>query len=110
MGTIDPSFHAADASSDLLHHPIEALKTMVPPDTRQMVEGLPKRLLTQIQEHPYRTLGVAVGVGIGLGVGIGALASSRITRFLAMKLGGVVLMEVARRGALQYVQHTLASR
>ncbi len=109
MGTIDPSFHSADASSDALHHPIEALKTFMPPETRRVVEGLPQRLRTEIQEHPYRTLGVAVGLGVGLGIGIGALASSRLTRFLAMKLGGVVLMEVARRGALQYVERTLAS-
>lgn len=109
MGTIDSSFNSADAPSDPLHQPIEALKTLVSPDTRRLVEGLPQRLRTELQEHPYRTLGVAVGLGVGLGIGIGAMASSRLTRFLAMKLGGVVLMEVARRGALQYVERTLAS-
>jgi hypothetical protein len=109
MGTIDSSFHTSDASSDALHHPIEALKTLVPPDTRRAVEGLPQRLRTEVQEHPYRTLGVALGLGVGIGIGIGTLASSRLTRFLAKKLGGVVAMEIARRGAMQYLEHALAS-
>lgn len=99
--TDDPT--ADPTASDVLHHPLDALRSVVPDDAMRMVTELPARLETELRERPYRSLAVAVGVGIG----IGALASSRITRFLVTNLGGFVLTELARRGAKRYLEQVL---
>lgn len=92
-------------ATDVLHHPLDAIRSLVPPDTMRVVNDLPRRLQTELRERPYRTLGVT----LALGVGIGALASSRVTRFLVMNLGSFALTEMARRGASQYLQRLLAT-
>jgi hypothetical protein len=106
MNTPDHSSNGHEASSDALHHPIEAIKALVPPEAMRVVHELPERLRTELRERPYRTLAVAVGVGIG----IGALASSRITRFLVKNLGSFALAELARRGATHYLTRALSAR
>ena len=103
-----PGEHSSNGhstSSDALHHPIEALKALVPPDTMRVVNDLPDRLRTELRERPMRTLGVAVAVGVA----IGALASSRVTRFLVLNLGSFALTELARRGAKQYLGRMLTA-
>jgi len=64
-------------------------------DPQAIVDGakrLPEIIRREIQENPYRTLGVAAGVGFG----VGALFSSRIARVLLVTAGGYALNEVAR--------------
>lgn len=64
-------------------------------DPQAIVDGakrLPEIIRREVQENPYRALGVAVGVGFG----VGALFSSRIARVLLVTAGGYALNEVAR--------------
>ncbi|MDO9022812.1 MAG: hypothetical protein Q8S73_27720 [Deltaproteobacteria bacterium] len=105
MNTPDYSSNGHHASSDALHHPIEAIKALMPPETVRVVQQLPEQLRTELRERPYRTLAVAMAVGVG----IGALASSRITRFLVKNLGSFALAELARRGAAQYLTRALSA-
>jgi hypothetical protein len=94
------------AASDAIHHPIDALKALVPADALQVVTDLPERLRAELRDRPYRSLAIAVGVGVG----VGAMASSRVMRFLVMNLGGFALTELARRGAKQYLERMLSAR
>ncbi|MDB4928875.1 MAG: hypothetical protein JWM10_1359 [Myxococcaceae bacterium] len=104
METTDHSSNGPDAS-DALHHPLDALKSLVPADALQVVTDLPERLRTELRERPYRTLAIAMGVGVG----VGAMASSRVVRFLVMNLGGFALTEIARRGAKQYLERMISA-
>lgn len=103
MDTTEHDASDEHTASEVLHHPLDALKSVVPDDAVKLVTDLPARLEAELRERPYRSLAVAVG----LGVGIGALASSRITRFLVTNLGGFVLTELARRGAKRYLEQML---
>jgi hypothetical protein len=105
MEATDHSNNGHDAS-DAIHHPLDALKSLVPPDALQAVTDLPERLRTELRERPYRSLAIAVGVGVG----VGAIASSRVMRFLVMNLGGFALTELARRGAKQYLERMISAR
>lgn len=106
MDTSRHSSNGEHTSSDALHHPIDALKSIVPADALEAVSNLPQMLQTELRERPYRSLAVVLAIGVG----IGALASSRVTRFLVMNLGSFALTEIARRGAAQYLNRLVTAR